>query len=218
MTLYGSLLFIHIAGGFAALFSASVAIISKIVDGAHKWHIYSGRVYFAGMVTVFLTAIPMAILKPNPFLFMIAIFSFYLALSGWRLAKNRAGTPQTVDWIIAGIMAITSVSMVAFGLYWLLGGESMGITIIVFGAIGAAFSLADIRTFRTGGLRGKERIASHLQRMMGATIATLTAFIVTNFYIEPIVILWLAPTAVITPIITIWSRKIMTGRRLKGMA
>lgn len=218
MTLYGSLLFIHIAGGFAALLSAFVAILSKTIDGAHKWHVYSGRVFFAGMAAVFLTAIPMAILKPNPFLFMIAIFSFYMALSGLRLAINRAGTPQTIDWIIAGIMAITSVAMVAFGVYLLTTGESMGITIIIFGIIGAGFSLADIRTFRAGGLKGKERISAHLQRMMGATIATLTAFIVTNFYIEPIVILWLAPTIVITPIITIWSYKIMAGRRPKGMA
>lgn len=218
MTLYGTLLFIHIAGGFAALLSAVVAILSKSIDSAHKWHVWSGRVYFAGMATVFLTAIPMSILKPNAFLFLIAIFSFYLAASGWRLAKNRAGTPEPIDWATAGIMAITSLAMVLYGLYWLIGGETMGITIIVFGVIGAGFSLADIRTFRAGGLKGKERIAAHLQRMMGATIATLTAFIVTNFYIEPIFILWLAPTAIITPIITWWSRKIMAGRRPQGMA
>lgn len=218
MTLYGTLLFIHIAGGFLALLSAVFAILSKTIDSAHKWHVWSGRVYFAGMATVFLTAIPMAVLKPNPFLFMIAIFSFYMALSGYRLARNRGGTPQAIDWFIAGIMAVTSVAMVLFGAYWLIGGETMGITIIVFGIIGAGFSLADIRTFRAGGLKGKERIAAHLQRMMGATIATLTAFIVTNFYIEPVFILWLAPTAIITPIITIWSYKIMAGRRPKGMA
>ena len=218
MTLYGSLLFIHIAGGFAALLSAFVAILSKTIDGAHKWHVYSGRVYFAGMATVFLTSIPMAVLKPNAFLFMIAIFSFYLALSGLRLAINRRGTPEWLDWVSAVVMALTSVAMVAFGVYLLSTGESMGLTIIVFGIIGASFSLADMRTFRAGGLKGKERIAAHLQRMMGATIATLTAFIVTNFYIEPIVLLWLAPTIVITPIITIWSNKIMAGRRPKGMA
>lgn len=217
MTLCGTLLFIHIAGGFAALFSAAVAILSKSIDSAHKWHVWSGRIYFAGMATVFLTAIPMAVLRPNPFLFMIAIFSFYLTASGWRLAKNRNGTPQIIDWLVAGIMSITSIAMISFGFYWLIGGETMGITIIVFGVIGALFSLADTRTFRAGGLKGKDRIAAHLQRMMGATIATLTAFIVTNFTIEPDVVLWLAPTAIITPIIVWWSFKIMAGRRPKGM-
>jgi hypothetical protein len=51
------------------------------------------------MVGIFLTAIPMSIINSNTFLFLIAIFSFYLAFAGMRFAKNRKGIATTIDWI-----------------------------------------------------------------------------------------------------------------------
>ncbi len=39
------------------------------------------------------------------------------------------------------------------------------------------------------------------------TIAVITAVLVTNIYIEPVFILWILPTIVITPIIFWWNRK-----------
>ena len=102
--LFKTLLTIHIIAGFTALAAAFTAIVSKTLDSAHSWHVYSGRIYSGGMVIIFLTAIPMSILHPSSFLFLIALFSFYLALAGWRLAKNRRGTPHPLDWGRAGIM------------------------------------------------------------------------------------------------------------------
>ena len=57
-----------------------------------KLHILSGRTYFWGMAIIFLTAIPMSIVSANIFLFLVAIFSFYLAYWGPRFARNRKGT------------------------------------------------------------------------------------------------------------------------------
>jgi len=181
--LYNTLLIIHIIAGMAALTAAFVATAAKTINVGHKWHVYAGTVFFWGMVVIFLTAIPMTIIKPNPFPFLIAIFSFYMALSGWRLARNRRGIPRPLDWTTASVMAVTSAAMILFGVSMLIRGDSNGITIIVFGGIGATLSFSDLRTLRAGGVKGKTRVANHLSMMLAGTIATTTAFIVTQLHI-----------------------------------
>ena len=104
MNLFNVLLIIHITGGFLALGSAFVAVLTKTFNASHKWHIYSGKLYILGMIVIFFTAVPMTILHPNLFLFLIAIFSFYLGMMGWRFAKNRKGIPNRVDWGSAAMM------------------------------------------------------------------------------------------------------------------
>lgn len=217
MTTYIILLTVHIIAGFSALTAAAVATMSKSLDAAHRWHVVSGTVFFWGMVVIFLTAIPMSIIRPHIFLFLIAILSFYFALAGWRYATNRRGRPRPLDWISASVMALAAAIMLAYGAFLLSGGKSNGITIIVLGGIGAALSIADLRAVRAGGAKGPERIAKHLTMMLAGAIATITAFVVTNFTIQPAFILWLAPTVVITPIIVVWSRRIRAGRKPRGM-
>lgn len=212
--LFNILLTTHIIGGFTSLFMAAVAVLTKTFNFDHKWHKYSGRVYHWGMIVVFVTALPMTYLHPNLFLFLIAIFSYYSAFTGWRLAVNRKGTPTLVDWGSGFVMALTAVGMLAYGAYLLAIGISDGVTILVFGVIGALMARSDLQKHRAGGLKGKERIIEHLGKMMGATIATLTAFIVTNFVFEPAFVLWLAPTALIVPIIVWWSRQVRNGRQI----
>ena len=212
--LFNVLLTTHIIGGFTALFMAAAAVLTKTFNFDHKWHIYSGRLYHWGMIVVFVTALPMTYLHPNLFLFLIAIFSYYSAFTGWRLAKNRKGTPTWIEWGSGAIMAITAVGMVAYGGYLLAIGISDGVTILVFGVIGGLTARADLRMYRAGGVKGKDRIIEHLGKMLGATIATLTAFVVTNFVFEPAFVLWLAPTALIVPIIVWWSRQVRNGRQI----
>ena len=45
--------------------------------------------------------------------------------------------------------------------------------------------------------------------MLAGTIAVITAVLVTNIHIEPVFILWILPTIVITPLIFWWNRKIL---------
>jgi len=217
MTLHSVLLIAHIGAGFAALCAAVVATLTKSLDIPHRWHVYSGTVFFWGMLGVFATAIPLAIIRPNTFLLLIAVLSFYFALAGWRYATHRRGRPRAIDWGSAGVMVLAAGAMVAFGLFLLSRGDSNGITMIVFGAIGAALSISDLHTLRRGGAQGKERIARHLTMMLAGTIAAVTAFLVTNIVVQPAFIVWLAPTVVITPIIVVWSRKIRAGKKVSGM-
>jgi hypothetical protein len=211
------LLSIHIAAGFSALAAAFIAAITKMLNLPHKWHVYSGRVFFGCMTTIFLTAVSISLITGNIFLLLVAIFSFYLASSGWSYAKNRSGIPQHLDWLRTFAMLIASVVMASYGIYLLLAHNTNGITMLVFAGIGRALSISDLKSLYSGGVTGKERISRHLTMMLAASIATITAFVVVNFRFNPTLLLWLAPTAIITPIIVVWNIKIHGGVLRKGM-
>ena len=91
------LLIVHIFAGFTALTAATVATLTKTLNVAHRWHVYSGTVFFCSMVVIFFTAIPLSLIRPNTFLFLIAILSFYLP---WRVgATPRIGAAVRDPWI-----------------------------------------------------------------------------------------------------------------------
>ena len=204
--MYDILLPIHIVAGFCSLFAAFGAILTK---KGQTWHVRSGRVFFWGMVVIFVTALPMTLLRPNLFLFLVAIFSFYQALTGWRTARNRTGQPAWIDWAAAGLMTAAGAGMLIFGFVLLVSGEMLGLVLLAFGGLGGGFGLYDWRQFRRKPLTGKRRIAVHLTRMLGGTVATVTAFVVTNFQFSPPVVLWLAPTVVFVPLIVYWNRAVL---------
>ena len=57
--------------------------------------------------------------------------------------------------------------------------------------------------------KGKERTSRHLTNMMGGTIAVITAVLVVNHPSEPEWVWWVLPTALITPVIFWWNRKVL---------
>lgn len=203
---------IHIFGGAIALLGAFVAVTAKLIDRAHKWHVYGGRTFFYGMIVVFLTALPMTILKPNLFLFLIAIFSFYLTFFGWRYATNRKGQPSMADRVGIIIMGIAGTGMIGWGVHLAWFDDGNGITLIVFGIIGLSLTIQDYQRFKKGPLRAKDRISAHPTMMMAATIAAITAFLVTNIQTNPVWITWIAPTVIITPIIIWMNKRLYSGR------
>ena len=95
------LLAIHVLAGTVSLLSAALALFS---GKGKRLHLNAGNIYFWGMLGVFLTAIPMSMLTGNIFLFLIAVFSFYLAFAGRRFAKNRTGLAERIDWIAVSLM------------------------------------------------------------------------------------------------------------------
>ena len=203
----GILLSIHILAGTIALLCAALAVSS---EKGKKFHVLSGRTYFWCMVGIFLTAIPMSIINSNTFLFLIAIFSFYLAFAGMRFAKNRKGIATTIDWIAVSLMTLSGLGMWALAIIYFINDNSQYITLLVFGFIALALGYGDYRSHKNKTAIGKERIAKHLTNMMAGTIAVITAVLVVNVNIEPIWIWWVLPTVVITPIISYWNKKTLS--------
>jgi hypothetical protein len=203
--MYKVLLAVHVLAGNVALLSAAGAVIAKKGGRAHAW---VGRAFAAGMTIIFLTAVPMTVMKPNLFLFLVALFNFYLVSTGWLRATNRTGVPSRLEWGIAIAMVVAAVAMVGQSLVMIAGIHGMGLVLLVFGLIGGVLALRDIAALRRRQFRGTERIASHLTRMLGGTIGALTAFVVTNVRFEPTFVLWLLPSAALTPLVIYWSRRV----------
>jgi hypothetical protein len=210
-----TLLFIHIFAGVIVLLAAMVSVISKARNASHRLHVISGTAFVLGMAVIFVTAMPLAYLGSSIFLAMVGVFSGYLALSGWRYARNRSGVPAAMDWFVVGLMLVVGIGMIVFGSILLARGQGLGIALIVFGGIAAWLSSTDLRIFRAGGVKGRERIAQHLTMMLGGTIAALSAFSVNSLtrFMPPGLefVAWLWPTFLITPMIVYWTRRVKAG-------
>ena len=202
----GILLSIHILAGSVALLSAASALLT---EKGKKFHVLIGKAYFWSMVIIFLTAIPMSIITGNVFLFLIAIFSFYLAFSGMRFAKNRTGVPTRVDLIAVNFMFLSGIGMWILAIIFFIDNDSQFITLIVFGFLALFLGYGDFQTFKNQTAIGKERIAKHLTNMMGGTIAVVTAVLVVNPPSNPEWVWWILPTVLITPIIFWWNKKVL---------
>ncbi|MBM88829.1 MAG: hypothetical protein CMQ41_10675 [Gammaproteobacteria bacterium] len=204
-------LVIHILAGTIACLCAALAFSS---EKGKKFHVIAGRTYFWCMVGIFLTAIPMSIINSNKFLFLIAIFSFYLAFAGMRFAKNRKGIATSMDWIAVSLMILSGLGMWALAIIYFTNDNSQYITLLVFGFIALALGCGDYISHKNKTAIGKGRIARHLTNMMAGTIAIVTAVLVVNVNIEPVWVWWLLPTAVITPIIFYWNKELHRSEKV----
>ena len=197
---------IHILAGTIALLCAALAVSS---EKGKRLHVLSGRTYFWGMATIFLTAIPMSIISNNIFLFLIAIFSFYLAFAGMRFARNRKGVATTLDWIAVSLMILSGLGMWILAAIYFSNTNTQYIVLFVFGFLAIALGYADFKSHKNKSAIGKERISRHLTNMMGGTIAVVTAVLVVNPPFEPEWVWWVLPTVMITPLIFWWNFKIL---------
>ena len=210
------LLIVHVAAGSLALLAAIFAISFR--KGA-KNHNLAGKTYFWSMMAVAVTAIPVSILRPNLMLFFVALFSSYMAYAGWRFGrKSRYIMTRApyVEWA----MLVVGIAMIVSGLVQVFSGAPMGWVLVAFGSIGLQFAVQDLRGWGKTEDFGT-RISNHLSHMLGGTIATITAVLVQQVVprLDPAspfkVIVWLAPTVIITPLIIIWARKVKATQKVR---
>ena len=201
------LLPIHILAGTIALLCAALAVS---FEKGKILHVLSGRAYFWSMSAIFLTAIPMSIISSNIFLFLIAIFSFYLAFAGMRFARNRRGIATTLDWIAVSLMILSGLGMLILSAIFFTNDNFQYIVLLVFGFLAIRLGYADLMSYTNNTSTGKARISKHLTNMMGGTIAVITAVLVVNPPFEPEWVWWILPTALITPVIFWWNRKTLS--------
>ena len=137
------LLYIHILAGFISL---GIAYFLLFIKKGNKRHKKLGMIYVYGMSTIFVTAIPLSLLGEfNPFLFVIAIFSFYLAFSGYRQGRDRNGAREKKDKVLGVFITTTSILFYSMAVCLFLFIDSMWITSIVFGSIALGLGFNDFR-------------------------------------------------------------------------
>lgn len=199
------LLIFHIVGGTLSLLLGSFILARKKGNRQHK---LIGNIYFFAMLMTAMVALPMSYLHTNYFLFIIAVFTSYMLLSGKRYVHKTGVTPILfADWLLTVLMLVFAVLFVGLGSMNLYQGNYFGVVFIVFGAIGLLFVYQDYINF-TGKSNVKNfGLTTHLQRMIGSYIASATAFLVVNNTILPGIVAWLLPTVIIVPFIIRWTRK-----------
>ncbi|MCB0819428.1 MAG: hypothetical protein KDC13_02305 [Bacteroidetes bacterium] len=196
--LFQVLLYLHIAGGMTGLITGLFNVTGKKGSRAHK---KTGLIYVAGMFAATLCGIVLAFMKDNNFLFLIGIFSFYLAFTGYRSLKNKSENPTLVKWIdvwVAVITCIFSIWMVISALIYLNPFRlHFNPVQFIFGVAGLVFSVGDLlwffgkRKFKFGKFQW---MFTHIGRMVGSYISAVTAFLVVNINFLPPLLIWLGPS------------------------
>lgn len=215
---YHPLLFLHIIAGTIALVSGGISFSVRKGKG---WHTRSGSFFYFAMLAVGATALIMCLLKFNPFLFIVGLFSLYMTITGFRSSKLRNQKPgitaQAFDWLVwalcligLAIFLFLSRQTTASGLAPVLWAFSLILAFMLF---------SDFKAFQSPeGLNKGKVLKKHISRMGGAYIAAFTAFLVTNIQTEPVYFAWLLPTALGIPAIIYFQNRFSPKKKPKAAA
>ena len=143
---FRALLVVHIIAGTIALVVAPGAMLT--FKGG-LWHRRWGKIFFWATIVIAATGAVMSLLRPNLFLLMVAVFSFYLVFSGYRvLQRKKPGQRATsLDQAVTLAMILAGVAFIAYGVQR-LQISSFGIVPIVFGAVALFLAGSDMVQFR----------------------------------------------------------------------
>lgn len=201
------LIYIHAFFGGIGLITGIGSVIAKKGSKPHK---RMGKLFSIGMISSSLISIPISWMPnhENLFLFLIGLFTIYLVLAGNRALKFKAkGKANWIDKIISGSMLIFSAAMILIGSYGVLNGISLSVLYLFFGAFGLFLTIKDFQFYNSSTKPKNAWLIAHIGKMIGALIASITAFIIAGLGIGNL-IAWTLPTIIGTLYIIYWKRKL----------
>ena len=202
-------IYIHAFLGGVGLISGLGSMIFKKGSIPHK---KMGKLFSISMLGSCLISLVVACMPnhENLFLFLIGVFTIYLVLAG-NIAltfKSKQKATRT-DFLISGSMFIFSILMVLIGLYGILNAVNNSILYLFFGSFGLLMTNKDFKLFRSKDK--KQWLANHVGKMVGAFIASVTAFIVAGLGLGNS-ISWILPSLLGTIYITFWINKLKANK------
>lgn len=203
-----NLIYFHAFFGAIGLITGALSIIVKKGANVHR---KTGRIFSYSMIISSIISLVIAQMPnhENTFLFSIGIFTIYLVLSGNRAltfqSKIKTGA-EIVDKIISGGMFLISLIMITFGILGIIQAIGFSLLYGFFGGFGLFLSVNDFRNFHKHHQNKNSWLAIHIGRMVGAYIATTTAFLVVALQTKSL-FFWISPTIVGTTGIIYWIRK-----------
>jgi uncharacterized membrane protein len=199
-------LWIHVLAGTVALMVAPIALLTLKGGRTHRrW----GKVYFWAMAVVASTAVVVGFWRGLLFLMLVAVFSSYASLSGYRVLYRKrpdlGQRPSPLDWTAAVITLVTSAGLIVLGLLQPTPTfQKLSTVAVALGFVGLSIAGADVWQFLSPPDDKRAWWYKHMANMIGSYIATVTAFSVVNFMFLPTTLRWLWPTIIGTPAIAIW--------------
>ncbi len=192
--LFKTILILHILFGFTGLLLGTVVLIRKKGDQIHK---KIGFIFTVAMVCTGLCAFYLSYIHPNLFLFIVGVFTIYLAISGYRIIRLKKAhlgqKPKLGDALLTIAMLICSALFYYIGIRYLLHKQVFGFVFLLFGIVSLRLCYIDYKAYVgkvTDALYG---LKNHIGRMTGAYIAAFTAFIVVNNTFLPDIVAWSLP-------------------------
>jgi len=145
----------------------------------------------------------------NTFLFLIGIFTIYMVMAGNRALTFRStkkSKANFTDKLVSIIMIASALIMIGFGTIGLIYSQSQSILFIFFGGAGLFLTYGDFKLFTKTLANRKLWLINHLSRMLGAFIASITAFLVAGMKYDNLWA-WMLPSILGTIYIIYWIRK-----------
>lgn len=210
-------LYLHIIAGTLTLIAGPLAIFYNFKQIQN--HRRAGKVFFYAMLVVGITAIVGFLKQPDQVFYQFLLGIAFMVLSGiFRAVRSifiMKGAPvNTFDWGNLGFQALTGVSMLAMASYLVSRASNPAFPILfaVFG-IGTLIDIPSIyRKFRDpNAVHPLDWQLLHTQTMIGAFIASTTAFTVNAAHFLPWWAQWFGPTLALVPL------QVYFGRKIRGM-
>lgn len=213
----------HVVAGGIALLAGPLAMLTAKGGMAHR---RSGKTYAICMLWISLSTFALLLFRWNFFLFGIASLTGYLTFSGYRATKRKtvdAPTASKMDWLAAIVATVIGIGFIVWAIANLLGwittrtGPEQIVVpsgflalAIVFGYLMCVNTIPDLISFRRPSRDRNWWWFMHMNRMVGAFIGTLSAFLVQNvaklFPFEQSWVIWIAPTVIGLPLLALWIR------------
>ena len=208
------LIYIHAFFGGLGLITGIASILVKKGSLPHK---NMGKLFSVGMITSSIISIPITFMPnhENLFLFLIAVFTIYLVFTGRRaLIFKTTFKVNTYDIILSGSMFLFAIVMLLLGIYNLINEIAFGVLYLFFGGFGLLLVYGDFKFYKQIKYKGNDWLIVHIKKMIGALIASITAFIVAGVGISTL-ITWMLPTIFGTIYIIYWKRKVTRNSVVK---
>jgi len=172
------LLAFHIVGAAVGLVSGAVALAAA---KGRRLHRASGRVFVYAMVAMCGTAIVMAAVRGQAVNIMAGSMTAYLAITALTTVRPPSAGSRRRDVALMLVALVLGAATVAagFGAIASASGKMFGyppFPFFMFGVLGLSGAAGDLRTIRSGGLRGAPRLSRHLWRMCMALFITTASF------------------------------------------
>jgi len=203
-------IFIYIHAFFGGL-GLITGLGSVLVKKGSKPHKQMGKLFSIGMLTSCLISIPVSCMPnhENIFLFLIGLFTIYLVVSGNQILTFKSKKKKhavLIDNIISGSMLLVSVFMVLFGFYVFIKSGAY-LLFFFFGGFGLSLTIRDFVYYKNFHKIKNGWLSNHIGKMIGAFIASVTAFLVAGMGIKGVIV-WITPSILGTIYIIYWKRKL----------
>ena len=208
------ILYLHIAGGSAALLSMFIPMVTRKGGLTHR---RSGWVFVGGMTIVSITALALSVARylfdPRPEAKAFALFLFYIAIltgagvsSGIRALRTKDRTiARSHAWDI-GLAALLTLTALAMAAYGIRSGKAL---FVGFSVIGLVNGVRGLKYCLRPPAHRMHWWFEHMSSMLGSCIAATTAFLVVNAPQAGLsrlsLIVWFAPVVIGGPAIAIWT-------------